>query len=224
MVEDFIYLKFIAPEVDTTPIIPALELLMADILNEKVGDFNFKTATDRFSQLVYEYPFRVPPNFALIIRSLVTLEGVALSLTPDFKIIGVAYPYVARRLLTDESPQLRQRLFEVLFRDGRFRWNRLENLIAIAQNDGGSLDLTSTAQVGLQYIISDEAAGLRRKLLAALIEDDRLHVEEVQRLWALVQPELTPERLIEAARKSIQEAIPPSIGTPLQQLSRLLPR
>jgi len=43
---------------------------------------------------MYEYPFRVPAKFALIIRSLVTQEGIALSLNPNFK-IEVAYPYVA---------------------------------------------------------------------------------------------------------------------------------
>jgi predicted unusual protein kinase regulating ubiquinone biosynthesis (AarF/ABC1/UbiB family) len=46
-------------------------------------------------------------------RSLLTQEGICLTLEPDFRFLEVAYPYVAKRLLTDEDPALRQRLIEV---------------------------------------------------------------------------------------------------------------
>lgn len=56
-----------------------------------------------------------------------------MTLKPEFHFLEVAYPYVARRLLTDEDPALRGRLFQVLFQDGKFQWKRLENLIALAK-------------------------------------------------------------------------------------------
>jgi hypothetical protein len=46
-------------------------------------------------------------------RSLLTQEGICLTLQADFQFLAVAYPYVARRLLTDEDPALRERLFQV---------------------------------------------------------------------------------------------------------------
>jgi hypothetical protein len=46
-------------------------------------------------------------------RSLLTQEGICLQLQPNFHFLEVAYPYVARRLLTDEDPALRERLFQV---------------------------------------------------------------------------------------------------------------
>ena len=36
-----------------------------------------------------------------------------MQLQPSFHFLEVAYPYVARRLLTDEDPALRERLFQV---------------------------------------------------------------------------------------------------------------
>ncbi len=78
---------------------------------------------------MYEYPFRLPAKFSLIIRSLITQEGLALSLNPNFKIVEVSYPYVSQRLLTGESPQLRRRLLDILIQDGKFQWERLENMI-----------------------------------------------------------------------------------------------
>ncbi|WP_390631199.1 ABC1 kinase family protein [Leptothermofonsia sichuanensis] len=198
LASDFVKLGFLTPDVDIRPIIPALEEVLGDVMGKNVRDFNFKTITDRFSELMYEYPFRLPAKFALIIRSLVTQEGLALTLNPDFRIVDVAYPYVAKRLLTGESPELRRRLLEVLFKDGRFQWERLENLITIARTDR-KFDLLPTAQLGLQFLLSDEGSYLRRQLLIALTEDDRLHTVEVQRLWHLIKDDLQPSRLFNAA-------------------------
>jgi len=92
LAEDFIKLGFLTPDIDIRPIIPALEAVLGEALGSQVREFNFKTITDRFSELMYEYPFRVPASFALIIRSLVTQEGLALSLNPDFKIVDVPIP------------------------------------------------------------------------------------------------------------------------------------
>ncbi len=198
LAKDFVALGFLTADTDVTPIIPALEQVFADMMGQSVQDFNFKTITDKFSDLMFEYPFRVPAKFALIIRSLVTQEGIALSFNPNFKIVEIAYPYVAKRLLTGESARLRQRLLEVLFKDGKFQWQRLENIIAIARTDD-SFDLLPTAQMGMQFLMSDEGASLRRELLLALTEDNRFHGEEVQRLWALVSADMKPEKLAGAA-------------------------
>jgi hypothetical protein len=86
----------------------------------------------------------------------------------------------------------------VLFKDGKFQWQRLENLIAIARTDG-NFDVVPTAQMGLQYLMSEEGKFLRRQLVIALTEDDRLHTEEVQRLWNLVKDDLKPNRLFNVA-------------------------
>lgn len=198
LAQDFVKLGFLTPDTDIEPIIPALEAVFDKAIGESVRDFNFKSITDQFSELVYEYPFRVPAKFALIIRSLVTQEGLALSLNPNFKIVEVAYPYVARRLLTEESPEFRRRLVDILFKGGKFQWHRLENLIAIARTRE-NLDLLPAAQLGLQYLLSPEGQFLRHQLIHALTENDRLHTEEVQRIWALVKDDIQPERVFNAA-------------------------
>jgi predicted unusual protein kinase regulating ubiquinone biosynthesis (AarF/ABC1/UbiB family) len=221
LAKDFVALGFLAPETDIRPIIPALETVFADVMGQSVGDFNFKTVTDKFSDLMFEYPFRVPAKFALIIRSLVTQEGLALSLNPNFKIVEIAYPYVAKRLLTGESPRLRERLLEVLFKDGKFQWQRLENMIAIAQTDTSGFDLLPTAQLGMQFLMSEEGADLRRQIVLALTEDNRLHTEEVQRLWALISQEIKPDKLATAAwnafvdfsKKSAAELLPAALAS-----------
>lgn len=201
---DFVKLGFLTANTNIAPIVPALEAVLGNAIGKNVNDFNFKTITDEFSELMYEYPFRVPAKFALIIRSLVTQEGIALSLNPNFKIVEVGYPYIARRLLTGESPALRRRLLNVLFKDGKFQWQRLENLITIARTDS-QFDVLPTARMGLEFILSEEGKFLRRQLVLALTEDDRLHTEEVQRLWDLVKDDLPPNRLLNVAISLLTE-------------------
>ncbi len=212
--QDYVKLGFLSPDTNMVPIVKALELVLGDIMTEKVGDFNFKVVTDRFSKVMYDYPFRLPAKFALIIRSVITQEGVALSLNPDFRIVQVAYPYVARRLLTDESSSLRDRLIEVLFKQDKFQWARLENLLTIAKSDG-QFDLVPTAQLGLKYLFTEEGKLLRRRLLLALTEDDRLHTAEVQRLWQLVRTDLEPAKLWNAAVGALGASLPKAIAAVL---------
>ena len=52
-------------------------------------------------------------SFHCACRALLTQEGICLTLSPEFHFLEVAYPYVARRLLTAEDPILRERLFQV---------------------------------------------------------------------------------------------------------------
>jgi predicted unusual protein kinase regulating ubiquinone biosynthesis (AarF/ABC1/UbiB family) len=211
LTDDFVKLGFLTPDIDISPIIPALEKVLGNAMGESVGNFNFKTVTDEFSGLMFEYPFRIPAQFSLIIRSLVTQEGVALSLNPDFKIVEIGYPYVAQRLLNSETPEMRRRLIEVIIKDGKLQWQRLENMIGIARSDR-NFDLLPTAQLGFQFLMSEEGRSLRNQLIVALTEDNRLHLSEVQQLWNLVKGELEPAKLLNLAFGALASNVPKTIG------------
>jgi predicted unusual protein kinase regulating ubiquinone biosynthesis (AarF/ABC1/UbiB family) len=211
LTDDFVKLGFLTPDIDISPIIPALERVLGNAMGESVGNFNFKTITDEFSSLMFQYPFRIPAQFSLIIRSLVTQEGVALSLNPDFKIVEIGYPYVAQRLLNGETPEMRRRLLEVVIKDGKLQWQRLENMIGIARSDT-NFDFLPTAQMGLQFLMSAEGRSLRNQIVMALTEDNRLHLTEVQQLWNLFKPELEPSKLLNVAFGALAESVPKAIG------------
>ncbi|MHC5611823.1 MAG: ABC1 kinase family protein [Nostoc sp.] len=164
LAKDYVKLDFLSPETDLTPIIPAFARVFADAQGASVADLNIKSITDELSALMYEYPFRVPPYYALIIRSLVTLEGIAIFIDPTFKVLSEAYPYVSKRLLTDPAPQLRASLQDLLFKDGRFRWNRLENLLRNARNSQ-DYDFNLVLNQGIEFLASERGAFIRDKLV-----------------------------------------------------------
>ena len=215
LAHDFICLGFLNPKADLEPIIPALEDVLGGALGENVGSFNFKAITDRFSELMYDYPFRVPARFALIIRAVVSQEGLALRLDPGFKIINVAYPYVARRLLAGDTSEMREKLLEVLFDpQGRLRIERLENLLAVVEADqSGGTALLPVAGAGLKLLLGQEGGSLRQRLLLTLVRDDRLNTEDLRSLLRLLQRTFGPQRLAQRliqrlVGKAIQPASP----------------
>ena len=80
--------------------------------------------------VMYEFNFSLPPDYALVIRALGSLEGTAKALDSNFKVVEKAYPFVIGRLLADPNPDMRRILRELLIcNDGSVRWNRLERLV-----------------------------------------------------------------------------------------------
>lgn len=164
LAKDYVKLEFLTPETDLTPIVPAFAKVFANAEGASVADLNIKSITDDLSALMYEYPFRVPPYYALIIRSLVTLEGIAIYIDPNFKVLSEAYPYVAKRLLTDPADELRTSLKELLFKGGKFRWNRLENLLKNARSNQ-EYDLNLVLNQGVEFLSSERGSFIRDRLV-----------------------------------------------------------
>jgi len=98
LAEDFQKLGVVTKEQDLQKLVEPLKEVLGGSLGAEVGNFNLKNVTDKFTKLMYSYPFRVPIRFALIIRAVVSQEGLALRLDPDFKILKIAYPYIAKKL------------------------------------------------------------------------------------------------------------------------------
>ncbi|MDY6940335.1 MAG: AarF/ABC1/UbiB kinase family protein [Cyanobacteriota bacterium] len=180
LANDYVKLEFLSPETDLTPIVPALGNVFNNALGASVAELNFKSITDQLSALMYEYPFQVPAYYALIIRSLVTLEGIAINVDPEFKVLSKAYPYVAKRLLTDPAPELRTSLRELLFKDGSFRWNRLENLLKNARTSD-DYDLSAGLNQALDFVFSDRGAFIRERIVDEVVKNIDLLSQEAAR-------------------------------------------
>ena len=105
---------------------------------------------------------QVPAYYALILRSLTVLEGVALSADRNYKLLAKAYPYMAQRLLTDPNPELRLTFEELMLKGGEFRWNRLEELLQQSRKSQGF----SSQQLWLvtDWFLSEQAKQIRDKV------------------------------------------------------------
>jgi len=161
---DFVQLGFLSEEVDLKPIAPAFESVFTSALEIGVNKMDFKAVTDDMSGIMYKFPFKLPPYYALIIRSLITLEGIALSVDPNFKILGAAYPYFARRLMEDENPELRNSLKEMLFDENSLKLERLDDLLKSATKEK-QLDSEKILDQTIDFLFSKNGNTLRNELV-----------------------------------------------------------
>ena len=165
--QDFVKLGFLSEKVNLEPIVPAFQDVFINAVELGVSKMDFKSVTDDMSGVMYKFPFQLPPYYALIIRSLLTLEGIALSVDPDFKILGAAYPYFARRLMEDPDPQLRESLKEMLFDNKQFKWDRLEDLLSNAAKQT-NLDLERLLDEVINLLFSPKGGFLRDEIINGL--------------------------------------------------------
>merc|ERR1711937_668396 len=129
--QDFINLDFIPKGTDTSPIVPALTTVFAVALaGGGAKSINFQELAADLAQITFDYPFKIPQYFALVIRAISVLEGIALVGNPNFAIIDEAYPYIARRLMTDKSDRLKKALrYMVYGREGEFDAEKVIDLL-----------------------------------------------------------------------------------------------
>lgn len=59
--------------------------------------------------------FAIPDYFVYMSRAFSTLEGIGLSQNPNYSILQECYPYLAKRLLSDDSPRARGALRTLLY-------------------------------------------------------------------------------------------------------------
>ncbi|XP_060180486.1 uncharacterized protein LOC132610218 [Lycium barbarum] len=158
IVKDFVKLGFIPDGVNLEPILPVLAKVFDQALEGGgAKNFNFQELAADLAQITFDYPFRIPPYFALIIRAIGVLEGIALVGNSDFAIVDEAYPYIAQRLLTDESPRLRSALrYTIYGKSGVFDAERFidvmqafENFITAAKSGGGESLNGRMAELGI---------------------------------------------------------------------------
>ena len=145
----------------------------------------FQAMTNDMLTVLNDIPFSIPPYFALLARAVVTLEGLALSADPSYGLVIEAYPFVARKLLSSDRPELQQALQEVLYAGttpggegmrGVITPTRLAGLInsaagIVAKQEGQAfVDLDAVPEDGisagdaLAYVLSPAAASLRTLL------------------------------------------------------------
>lgn len=217
LAKDFVRLEFLTQEVNLKPIVPAFAKVFSRALEGGVSRMDFKSVTDDLSGVMYRSPFQVPPYYALIIRSLVTLEGIALSINPEFKILGAAYPYFATRLLVDPDPELRNSLREMVLSENALRWERLDDLLSSAARSQG-LDPATLVDSTLNFLLSDAGSKVRSQLVGTMVDQlDAIGWQAVCRVGQRL-----PQRWrLQELQASALPATPPPMGDVLKLFQKL---
>ncbi|KAJ3679234.1 hypothetical protein LUZ60_017245 [Juncus effusus] len=156
LANDFHSLGFVPEGTDLRQVADALRYSFGGSGTRQSNDF--QGIMSQLYDVMYEFNFSLPPDYALVIRALGSLEGTAKALDPGFKVVESAYPFVIGRLLADPNKDMRRILRELLFRnDGSIRWNRLERLIAAISEQTSEPETTDGTQNGTETKNRDDS-------------------------------------------------------------------
>jgi predicted unusual protein kinase regulating ubiquinone biosynthesis (AarF/ABC1/UbiB family) len=107
----------LSPEADRDVMASVMELAIADARGEDIEQYRVQQIIEQVEDTIYEFPLRLPPNLALVLRVATVVEGVCVTLDPNFDFISVATGYLreegfieesARDFVADRADEVRQ--------------------------------------------------------------------------------------------------------------------
>ena len=132
IVDDFVEMGFLDPSADRESLCEELTPILEARFNEGITRVRFRKVLFDFSDVVYRYPFRLPSDFTYIMRALLTLEGVAITINPEFNFVDAAFPFAQKLIWKEGGASFRQAIIKEVFVDGRFSAHAAFNLMKTA--------------------------------------------------------------------------------------------
>eukprot|EP00471_Norrisiella_sphaerica_P013654 CAMPEP_0184503142 /NCGR_PEP_ID=MMETSP0113_2-20130426/51712_1 /TAXON_ID=91329 /ORGANISM="Norrisiella sphaerica, Strain BC52" /LENGTH=853 /DNA_ID=CAMNT_0026892585 /DNA_START=221 /DNA_END=2782 /DNA_ORIENTATION=- len=200
LVDDFIGLGILPEDCDRAKVVPLMDKALSPYVKgggakkyeeelkkmygmdgtARANVGGFQAMTQDALTVMNDIPFTIPPYFAILGKAVVTLEGLALTGNPDYGIIMEAYPFVARKLLKEDRPEVQRSLQQVLYGtgDGKLGAERLAVIINSALgvvargNDANAfIDFDSIPEdavgldTALRFFLSNKTTSLRNLLV-----------------------------------------------------------
>lgn len=187
LVNALIDMDMVRPGTNIRLVTMELEQALGEVeFKDGIPDVKFSRVLGKILSVAFKYHFRMPAYYTLVLRSLASFEGLAIAADKKFKTFEAAYPYVVRKLLTENSAATRKILHSVLLnRKKEFQWQRLslflrvgatrKALQLVTSNSETSPDQSPNKAAGtfdIAYLIltilpSKDGVALRRLLMTA---------------------------------------------------------
>ncbi|BBN18853.1 aarF domain-containing kinase [Marchantia polymorpha subsp. ruderalis] len=201
--EDLVRLGFVPPDMEdpakTAAVVPQLSKVLGQLVQGGgARKINIQEVTDDLVKMSKEYVFVLPPYFALILRAFSVLEGIGLEADPDYTIVDECYPYISKRLLTDDSPRARAALKYFLYGGkkqldvGRVEeivggFQSFREVMAPAGPKQTQSSIDPSTKEALKLIFAPEGSYIQELLLTELARSvDALSREALAELWRLI--------------------------------------
>lgn len=176
LAEDFVTLGLLPAASQMSDVSKALTGVFQNAVSKGVRNVSFGDLSGNLGRTMYQFKFRIPSYFSLVVRSLTVLEGIALTNDPNYKVLSSSYPWIARKVLTDSSPQLRSTLQDLLYKDGIFQIDRLESLVTeslrsttiVVQEEGTDENEKVIVKKILQFVLGEQGEFVREMILDEL--------------------------------------------------------
>ncbi|CAN6279674.1 unnamed protein product [Urochloa humidicola] len=134
LVYDLTEMDVVPPNTNLRRVTMDLEDALGEVtFEEGIPEIKFSKVLGKIWSVAFKYHFRMPPYYTLVLRSLASLEGLAVAADGTFKTFQAAYPYVVRKLLSDNSVATRRLLNQAIFNKRKeFQWQKIAAFIKLA--------------------------------------------------------------------------------------------
>ncbi|KAI3758073.1 hypothetical protein L6452_05620 [Arctium lappa] len=146
LVGSLVEMDVVRPGTNISRVTMEMENAMDEIeLKDGIPDVRFSRVLGKVWAIALKYHFRMPPYYTLLLRSLASFEGLAMAGDPNFKTFEDSYPYVVRKLLTDNSLDTRKILHSVVLNKKKeLQWEKIAFFLRIGATSKG-LHLAATS-------------------------------------------------------------------------------
>ncbi|MFC4439165.1 MULTISPECIES: ABC1 kinase family protein [Natrialbaceae] len=93
----------LSPEADRSVMAEVMELAIQDARGQDIEQYRVQQIVGQIEDSIYEFPFRLPKNLALVLRVATVVEGVCVTLDEDFDFIATATDYLTEQGYREES-------------------------------------------------------------------------------------------------------------------------
>ncbi|HLN26126.1 MAG TPA: AarF/ABC1/UbiB kinase family protein [Gemmataceae bacterium] len=93
----------------------------SEYVSQSLQEFDFTGAINQLTEIIRRHRLVLPSSCALLLKTLVMLEGISRQLSPDFNLAELLQPYRAKIVQRRLSPSALVRKLQRAFRD----WDRL---------------------------------------------------------------------------------------------------
>jgi len=123
ILDTLIAMGTLSPEADRDVMGEVMQLAIADARGENIEQYRVNQIIEQVESTIYEFPLRLPRNLALVLRVATVVEGVCVTLDPEFDFISTATDYLQEegyyertaRDLAENAGRQAQRTAEALF-------------------------------------------------------------------------------------------------------------
>ncbi|HAJ33036.1 MAG TPA: 2-polyprenylphenol 6-hydroxylase [Candidatus Atribacteria bacterium] len=124
IINEMLNLGIAPPEIDMHSLKVDIREMLDQYYDRTLKEIKLGELVNQLVKIFIKYHIKIPAEFTLLGKSLLTIEGIGLELDPDFNLAEIAKPYAKDLILERKSPQ---RLFTKLLND----LSELYNLIIL---------------------------------------------------------------------------------------------
>ncbi len=103
ILDTLIAMGTLSPDADREIMGEVMQLAIEDARGHDIEQYRVQRILQQVEDTIYEFPFRLPRDLALVMRVATVVEGVCVTLDPEFDFITVATDYLAEHGYREES-------------------------------------------------------------------------------------------------------------------------